>query len=253
MRNPTRTEGDLFAETWFYSPELDGDATSPLPNDEGHHAFGVLRLRAGQDIVVCDGLGLVLRCRLEGSREHATVTPLAPYGEASDAKANSATAPQAALALALLKGRDCEDPIAAACELPLSDVYLLITDHAQVFAGQEHERLVTRLQQKSIVALKQARKPFLTRIHAPQTLSQWRLAQPDLTVVLAHPGGDTLPTRPSGPFALMVGPEGGFSEKELTWLSQQSASYRLDLGATRLRAVHAPLVGLGKLMGLGWL
>ena len=56
-------------------------------------------------------------------------------------------------------------------------------------------------------------------------------------------------------FAVLVGPEGGFSEAELEWL-EKSGSYRMGLGPTRLRGSHAPLVACGKLMGLeknsGW-
>ncbi len=245
MASPSSLANHSFDETWFYAPlDADGGPQS-LPEEEAHHAFSVLRLRSGQDIVVSDGEGCVFRCRLEGDRQKALVTPVIQITAHTER-------PKASLALALLKGRDCEDPIAAACELALSDVHLLITDHAQVFSGQDHEKLVTRLRQKSVVALKQARKPYLTRIHAPMSLSAWCQAHLDWDWIVAHPGEDKLGPPSAKPFALLVGPEGGFSSGEINALLGATQGLRLSLGETRLRAVHAPAIGLGKLMGLGW-
>lgn len=251
--------GSVFEESWFYAPDLivpdlastdlsEAPLPSPvaLPADEAHHAFAVLRLREGDAIMVTDGRGSVYAATLAGSRAHATVSPV-------EYLHRDALKPRASLALALLKGRDCEDPVAAACELALSDIYLLRTDHAQVFSGQDHEKLANRLRQKSIVALKQAKKTHLTQVHAPTDLMTLRQRNPDLVLAIAHPGEDSLPEAAPARFALLVGPEGGFSDREMLWLSQQPQSYRIGLGTTRLRAVHAPLVGLGKLLGLGWL
>jgi len=234
-----------FSESWFYAPLEPGGHSQPFPAEEAHHALHVLRLQPGREIVVSDGQGRVWHCRLEGDREKPTVRILSPFAE-------PVPKPRLSLAIALLKGRDCEEPIAAACELPLADVHLLITDHCQVFNGQDHEKLLARLRQKSLAALKQARKPYLTAIHAPRRLDEWQKSHPDLHLVLAHPGMDVLPEKPPQAFALLIGPEGGFSEREIQWLQSLPHGYRLDLGSTRLRAVHAPLIGLGKLMGLKW-
>ncbi len=238
---------ELFEESWFYAPDIeDGLSALTLPEGEAHHAFHVLRLRPGRKIVITNGKGDVFAARLEGDAKGATVTDMRRHREVT-------SKPRASLAMALLKGKDTEEPVAACCQLPLSDIFLLVTEHAQVFAKQEFEKLLQRLRQKSVTALKQARKPYLTHIHAPMTLSQWRQAFPELALVYAHPGQDTLPAQPSTSFSLAIGPEGGFSEREMAWFEGQPQSYRLGLGATRLRAETAPLVGFGKLMGLGWL
>lgn len=239
----------LFQETWFYVPDLGERPLPPpahLPEDEAHHAFAVLRLKEGATIFAADGRGSVYAATLSGNRQQATITPV-------QCLKHDPQAPRAALGMTLLKGRDCEDPVAAACELPLSDIYLLRTEHAQVFSGQDHEKLVSRLRQKSIVALKQAKKTYLSRVHAPMTLSELRKTHPDLALVTAQPGEDNYPQNPPQHFALLIGPEGGFSQGEIAWLAEQPQSYRMGLGPTRLRAVHAPLVGLGKLLGRGWL
>lgn len=242
---------NLFDESWFYVPDLSEaaiDASTPveIPMEEAHHAFQVLRLREGQSIVVTNGMGEVVEGNLSGNSKKANFISLRRHRD-------KIAAPLASLAMSLLKGKDTEDPIAACCQLPLSDVYLIRADHSQIFAGQEHEKLLQRLRQKSIVALKQARKSYLTRIHAPMTLAQWREKNPQTWMVIAHPGPDTFPEKPTEAFSLFVGPEGGFSSAEMMWFENQSASYRLGLGKTRLRAEQAPLIGLGKLLGMDWL
>jgi 16S rRNA (uracil1498-N3)-methyltransferase len=241
----------LFDESWFYVPDVDLEDLRlakkvELPSEEVHHAFQVLRLREGQSIVVSNGRGDVLAGVLSGSSKSGFFLP-------TDRHREKAPEPTASLATAILKGKDSEDPIAACCQLPIADVFLLRTEHSQFFNGQDHEKLLQRLRQKSIVALKQARKPYLTRIHAPIPLVEWRQTQSDSVLVYAHPGVDTLPTKAGQKFSLCIGPEGGFSASELTWFLNEKQSYRMGLGETRLRAEQAPLVGLGKLMGLGWL
>jgi hypothetical protein len=39
----------------------------------------------------------------------------------------------------------------------------------------------------------------------------------------------------------------------LAWLLYEEKCHTLSLGDTRIRAVHAPLLACGKLMGLGWM
>jgi 16S rRNA U1498 N3-methylase RsmE len=131
-------------------------------------------------------------------------------------------------------------------------IHLVITDHTQAPKGQDHTRLLERLNQKSLAALKQAKKPWLTEIHAPVPLRSWRAGHPG-NLIVVHPGEDDLPPLGEDPFYLLTGPEGGFSDGELGWLSEDGKSGRLGLGRTRIRGTHAPLLACGKLMGKGTL
>jgi 16S rRNA (uracil1498-N3)-methyltransferase len=100
--------------------------------------------------------------------------------------------------------------------------------------------------------LKQAKKPWLTRIHGPIPLRKWRQEHAEMPLVLLHPGEDRLPDQVSESFAILTGPEGGFSAGELEWLKTQGC-HQIGLGPTRIRGTHAPLLACGKLMGLGWI
>src|SRR5690606_31658326 len=121
--------------------------------------------------------------------------------------------------------------------------------HTQEFKGQDHGRLVERLRAKSLVALKQAKKSWLTEIHPPLPLQQWREGHREMSIVLIHPGADKLPKTFKGQYGLLTGPEGGFSISELEWL-EQIGCFQMGLGGTRIRGTHAPLFACGKLMGI---
>jgi len=231
----------FFDETWFYCPVTEGAASAVLPDDEAHHAR-VLRLKPGAGIVVTTGEGSVYRATMQDEKGGL---------EIGERLRHEPEPPGLGVGLPLLKGRDTEQPGEAVCEFAVRDLFLLDLDHCETFKGQDHAKLVERLRAKSLVALKQAKKAWLTRIHAPQSLKEWRAAHASTPLVVAHPGETTVP-RPLPPsLHLLTGPEGGFSDAELALLFEEAKAYRLSLGETRLRAIHAPVAGLGALGALG--
>jgi 16S rRNA (uracil1498-N3)-methyltransferase len=233
----------LFEETWFHAPvEREGTAV-PLSDEETHHAQRVLRLSSGAEVLVSNGTGSVFRARLEFSGDGAVVHALERMRHEPE--------PGLSLAIALLKGREVEAPVEAACEFALRDVFLLKTDHSAEFRDQDFDRLLERLRQKSVAALKQAKKAWLTRIHSPEDLRAWRERHRRIPLALAHPGEDTVPSPHPKEMHVLTGPEGGFSESEVEYLLSQENCHRLSLGPTRLRAVHAPIAALGNLSGRG--
>lgn len=231
----------FFDETWFYAPVPERASAAVLPEDEAHHAR-VLRLKPGAEIVVTTGEGSVYRATLRDDKGALDI---------GERVLHEPTPPGIGVGLPLLKGRDTEQPGEAVCEFAVSDLFLLNLDHCETFKGQDHSKLVERLRAKSLVALKQAKKAWLTRVHAPQTLKAWRAAHGEVPLVVAHPGETTVP-RPLPPeLHLLTGPEGGFSDAELDLLFVDLKAHRLALGETRLRAIHAPVAALAGLAVLG--
>jgi 16S rRNA (uracil1498-N3)-methyltransferase len=233
----------LFDETWFYAPlpgDLTAGATAALPAEEAHHAARVLRLRPGAGIAVTNGEGAVYRAILRDETGSLEITERALF---------EAEPPGLSVGLPILKGKDTEQPAEAVCEFAVRDVYLLKTEHCEVFKGQEFGKMVERLRSKSLTALKQAKKAWLTRIHEPQDLRAWRAAHRATPLAVAHPGDDTVPSPLPASLHVLTGPEGGFSEAELAFLFEDEKAFRLSLGPTRLRAIHAPVAVMGKLAG----
>ena len=233
----------IFDETWFYAPlagDLGSGSVASLPEEEAHHAARVLRLRAGAEIAVTNGEGAVYRAILRDEKGTLEIVERALF---------ETTPPGLGVGLPILKGKDTEQPAEAICEFAVRDLFLLKTEHCEVFKGQDFSKMVERLRVKSLTALKQAKKPWLTRIHAPQDLRAWRDEHRATPLAVAHPGDDTVPSPLPPALHVFTGPEGGFSSEELTYLFAQENVYRLSLGPTRLRAIHAPIAALGRIQG----
>jgi 16S rRNA (uracil1498-N3)-methyltransferase len=233
-----------FSESWFYAPGLEapGDRFR-LPDEEAHHLRKVLRLRPGQTVIAANGHGAAFVCEVREAGNGGAEL------RAGSAFPHAQPPPRVILVLSLLKGRDLEEPVDALCQLAVARIAVVTTDHTQEFKGQDHARLMERLRAKAMVGLKQAKKAWLTAIEGPESLEAWRERNRERDLVALHPGEDRLPGA-GRPAALLCGPEGGFSDRELRWLEAQGG-YRMGLGPTRLRAVHAPIVAIGKWMGLG--
>ncbi len=239
----------IFDETWFFVPDLLGDK-GQLDEEESGHLLRVLRLGLGQRIVVTNGCGLVRCARILSTGKCVTL-------ELEDVLRHEVGPPRLSLLLSLLKGRDIEEPLEAVCQLELSRVQLVITDHCQSYKGKDWAKdwpaYSQRLRTKALMAMKQAKKAWLTEVLPPITLDTWRQSHSNAKVIIAHPGSDFLPPRDgTEALHLLIGPEGGFSQRELEGMVSGPEGYRLGLGTTRIRAVHAPMLALGKMMGMGY-
>lgn len=232
-----------FDETWFHAPLNAVGETGFLPESESSHLQRVFRIRPGRRIVVTNGAGLVFECDTRMKDGELEV-------EATAILVENPEPPRLHLVLSMLKGRELEEPVEGLTQLPIASIHLVTTDLSQEFKDQDFTRLLERLRLKSMVALKQAKKPWLTAIEEPVSLRTWRRKNPGV-IILTHPGMDRLENLGTGSLFLLIGPEGGFSPGELEWLTGPEECRVLGLGTTRIRGTHAPLLACGKLMGLG--
>jgi 16S rRNA (uracil1498-N3)-methyltransferase len=101
---------------------------------------------------------------------------------------------------------------------------------------------------KSLVSLKQSKKPWLTQIEGPIALDEW-LKNYTGDIILCDASGSPLPEEIKNETTLLIGPEGGFSPREIDLIkSLGSRAHLLGLGKTRLRARTAAIVALGKIV-----
>jgi 16S rRNA (uracil1498-N3)-methyltransferase len=235
----------IFVETWFHVPEASGIPIGTefiWDEEESRHAVKVLRLRPGTRITLSDGRGGLYVATLEFTDRHCRLC--------LREKIRQDEPPQWHWALGWLKGRDLEEPIEALCALNSASVTLLSTAHSSEFAGQNPGKLLERLNLKARASLKQSKKTWLTEIRAPITLQKWLLGLESRPLIYAHPGQTEVKHGWEGESHVLIGPEGGFSAAEMELIQARPNTYRLGLGPTRLRAVHAPLVAAGALQAL---
>ncbi|MEK9145720.1 MAG: RsmE family RNA methyltransferase [Elusimicrobiota bacterium] len=133
-----------------------------------------------------------------------------------------------------------------ATELGVSRIVPLLSERSVQPQDLEHEKAHAWPGQ-IIRAAKQCRRSSLPELLAPMTLDAFlaspAMAEADLRLCLDDVGGrEAAPSQEPRKIALLVGPEGGFSEAERKKLEGKTLSWKL--GGRVLRAETAVLVGL---------
>lgn len=234
----------------FYVPEaLAPGAAISLPEAVDHHARRVLRLRAGDDVILFDGKGHEFRARLEAearneNRSHALVIE----GGAVDREAKlSITLVQSLCAL------DRMDWLVEKC-VELGAARLILAPAARSVVRLEGARLARRLQRWReivIAACCQCGRNRLPALEAAQSLeAALRAAQGASSRLLLDPlAGNGLGKTAGDSVTCVVGPEGGFTRQELH-LADSLGYRRARLGPRVLRTETAGLAAIGALLAL---
>jgi 16S rRNA (uracil1498-N3)-methyltransferase len=214
-----------------------------LGEGESHHLRRVMRLKVGTDVTLTDGEGRRYQgiySRREGSRARIEI-------QASWQDDLELAQPRLVLACAVVKGRRFEWALEKSVELGVHRILPLHTDHTVVDPGEgKQDRWHTLLRS----ALKQTGRSYLPRLSSVSNLDtcleqlhgglitygQW--PQSDSTAAGSFPREQPRPAF----LALVVGPEGGWSDTEAALLAAQAVP--LTLAPHRLRTETAALAGL---------
>lgn len=221
---------------------LDGlgpDDVVELTGAEAHHAATVVRLRAGEEVLVADRGGARVHC--VAASVAAGLVSLRVTGRADE------PAPSLRLTLvqALAKdGRD-EDAVEAVTELGIDGVVPWQADRSIVrWKGPKVDKGLRKWANVIERAAKQSRRgrwPDLGDLVTTPSLAE-RCAQEGVTPFVLHEEASTplatveLPD--AGEVLLVVGPEGGISPQEVDRLVEAGA-LPVRLGSTVLRASSA--------------
>mgnify|MGYP005689485587 CR=1 FL=1 len=143
-----------------------------------------------------------------------------------------------------LKGKDLEEVVEISGQYNLKAIQPVFTENSQQFSKANFAKHLTRLQQKSRVCTKQAKKAWETLISPPVSLEEYLSIAEGPNCILDW-GSETAPV--TIPKSLFCGPEGGFSLDEINKIKGMAQTSVLSLGETRIRAKHAPAFALGAL------
>lgn len=218
----------------FHTPDLTGP-TVALPDEEGHHAAHVLRLRTGDRIGLLDGRGVSAAAELIAVSKREVLAQVIERTE----HPRERTA-MIHLAVAPTKQMDrYEWFVEKAVEVGVDRITPLITDRT------ERSRLrIDRLQRVAISAMKQSQRVWLPRIDELTPLNQllaadlprqrlfgWCDGEHASLMELYDRSDDTL---------VLVGPEGDFTLDEATTL-RNAGFHAVSIGSARLRTETAAL------------
>jgi 16S rRNA (uracil1498-N3)-methyltransferase len=214
-----------------------------LSQEESFHIAKSFRARVGDSLTLCDGKGRFANAELVEAIPKACKVLLKSISEPEPP-------PQTHLAIACLTDGSEEEIVFHATQMPLAAIHLLRTERSLEPRQSDLGKLRRRMEAKSLVALKQSRKPWLTEIKAPVYLNEF-LENFKGNLIVCDINGETTTSHfplATSQIAILTGPEGGFSPAEIELMKSKNAMF-MSLGNTRLRAVSAPIFALGKIIG----
>ena len=205
----------------------------PLDRDHANRLFNVMRLGLGAEVRVFNG------------QDGEWCAHVAEAGKRGGAlKVESATAPQRQppdlwLVFAPIKKERTDFIVEKATELGAARILPVHTD----FTQSDRLRL-DRLTAHAVAAAEQCGGTYVPRVEPLQKLSSLLDEWPEDRGIMfcdeTATAGD-LPAAP-GPWAIFIGPEGGFSEPERTRL--RAAGHTISLGPRILRADTAAVAAM---------
>ncbi len=223
----------VFPKNLFYVPEISrNDEQVIIEGQEARHISKVLRYNVGDVITVANGTGARCNCEI------VQITKNNVTAEIIDQKKVSIPLIKKVMAFGAIKTRDrLEFAIEKAVELGAWEICIFDSDHSERSRINE-ERVHTQI----ISAFKQSCRYFLPKLIIKDSLESVLAQYRDYKPRIAYVGDDVQSETPGeldDPLnLLLVGPEGGFSDREVELCKKNNAQF-IDLGKNRLRAETA--------------
>ncbi len=233
----------------YTSQELRAGHEVLLPEQAGEHVVRVLRLDRGHPVILINGDGREYDARL-ASLAKRSVTALITASRDVDRESGL----KVTLVQSIARGEKMDWILQKATELGVSRIVPLVTERTEVKLGEDRaERRMNHWTSVIESACEQSGRTTLPSLTPPQRIDRWLVALDDRTVKLALvPDGDTSLKNISVAglgATIVVGPEGGLSEQDVTML-MQAGFVGLKLGPRVLRTETAGVAALAALQAL---
>lgn len=219
----------------LFIPGIEMGSPFEIPRPEFDKLHNVLRLRSGAEIGVMPNDGSFWVCRLDGR----TAIP--------EAKHEPNTEPSLAITVVqgLPKGDRIDDIVRSCTEIGVTKFIIFPADRSVV--RWEEKKLDDKMRRINALAREAAETAFRMRIPTVEYVSNLNEALAQQKDILALSELETVSrplSAPSSAFAVVVGPEGGWSPREVEKLEP----YAVTLGPRVLRTEHAGFAAASKLL-----
>ena len=231
----------------FCDVRLGPGAQFALAPDAAQHVARALRLKTGDPLIVFDGRGGEYEATIERiDRGHVDVK----VGGWRDVER------EARMRVGLVQGLPEADKmdwiIQKAVELGVAWIQPIVCDRSVVrLHGERAERREAHWRRVAIAACEQSGRDVVPEVRATLPFQAWVAEERTVARWMLVPGATPLAAHapPAGPVELLVGPEGGLSERELD-LARSRRCEELSLGPRVLRTETAPLAALAAIHAL---
>ena len=233
---------------FFVDPEEMAGETVCLTGENAAHAK-VLRLKVGEEVMVCDGQGNECLCRVESTDGQYDLSVV------SRGISETEAAVRVSVYMALPKADKLEHVIQKATELGAYEIVTFPT--ARCVSRPDEKSLNKKLDRWQKIAASAAEQSGRGRIPQVIVLPSYkaalsRAAECDKAIVFYENEHATtlrqaLEESPYKTVSILSGPEGGFEEAEITQ-AREAGLQVCTLGRRILRCETAPLCGLSAIM-----
>jgi 16S rRNA (uracil1498-N3)-methyltransferase len=215
------------------------------------HATKVLRLKVGDQFALFNGDGYDYVAKVIELSKHKTSVEIIDRYEVNHESPLKIT-----LAQGLAAGDKMDWIIQKAVELGIQSIQPLLTERSIIKLDRERaDKKLEHWRTVAISACEQTGRSIIPDILSPIHLVQWLSNQNQtansLKLILTPAKAQNINhlEKPSSPVVFMVGPEGGFSEKEMN-LALSSSFVPVNFGKRVLRTETASVVALSIMQNL---
>jgi 16S rRNA (uracil1498-N3)-methyltransferase len=215
--------------------------------DEAHHAVAVRRLRPGEGVVLTDGCGTVVTGTVAGTRKRELTVVAVEVGTVP------APDPSLNVVQALPKGDRGELAVEVLTEIGVATIVPWSASRSvTLWRGDRAVKPLGRWRSTAREAAKQSRRAWFPQVTGLASTADLlpMVAAADLAVVL-HEEATTplasLDVPGTGTIVVVVGPEGGLTDDEVTTFTTAGA-LRVRLGSEVLRTSTAGLAACAALL-----
>ncbi len=218
-----------------------------VSGDEAHHAVAVRRLRAGEQVVLTDGLGTSATGAVDSTGKRVFAVRVASVEQQERPE------PAITVVQALPKGDRGELAVEVLTEVGVDRIVPWAASRSvAVWKGERATKSHARWQATAREAAKQSRRSWLPTVTPLASTGDLAglVAEADLAVVLHEDATEALSAvdvPASGRIVVVVGPEGGIAPDELELLAAAGAR-SVRLGAEVLRTSTAGVVAVAALL-----
>jgi 16S rRNA (uracil1498-N3)-methyltransferase len=223
----------------FVDGPLAAGAPAAGTEAQAHYVLNVMRRSAGDPVILFNGRDGEWEADIASlSRKSVVFAPRV-------LRRAQAAEPDCWLVFALLKRTKTDLVVEKATELGVSRILPVLTARTQ----GDHVN-IERLRAIAVEAAEQCERLAVPDIAAPEKLPALLASWPaGRKLFMADERRDApVARRASGPAALLIGPEGGFTDGEVAAIGANQHVTRVSLGARILRAETAAIAGLALLL-----
>ncbi len=231
-----------YPRLYVSDPILDGQEINLL-GSQVHYLKSVLRLEADALVRIFNGQDGEWLAKFNPiNKKNATLTPCEQTHQQTNKGLNKTH-----LIFAPIKKQRLDFMIEKAIELGATDLHPVVTHNTEV-----RKINADRIQAQIIEATEQCERLDLARLHPLNTLDKFCASWEESTPLFAAIERGDAPLLSSidikNDTAILIGPEGGFTQQETEMLQNFKAIQAVSLGDNILRAETAALYGLSHLV-----